>query len=490
MAHAQSREKLPTPMTRSATARPTGQRRTTTDLTASRQGAPCASDAAVVSDNRAQAPAHVQACRAPIDRTPCALCADLHSVDRDFLHALAAHRGSWNAAVESVVDCVGFCEHHGRLVAQTTHMGTVGVILAAVDALDRLMSDETRNAERLEHLASAAERSCPGCRYRDHQLARAVHAHANQAATTPWCFPHYHDIAYAVQSEVLPALTRMELHRLQAIAYEVSEWSLQSRLAAAPDMAAVNTALAFDIAMIAGAAYTASSMRSDCSSASPERFHAQPCSVCKAVDHAEVRWLESVRTAARLKHDVWIVFPTCPTHIRRCTEMNDLEVSASIAEYAASVQTGVLQSGVEWLARDNAARETAKQSVWYRRQSPAYILGQQRRSITRLPRCPACERLIVGRDGAITNLLTALRGRARDALERVENLCLKHYAATYLLLPPGQLRSETARIQVGRLRSMRKRVGQPDGASTDTEESDGLAKAAWRDLVAYLSSCA
>ena len=383
---------------------------------------------------------------------PCLVCERLGMTRTHCFSAGFERPERMSTCSEAIVDSFGFCAEHGALLRQQgEHTPAVRRILsrAAAQILD-LLADIPRNADRIQEIFFAAEEECPGCHLHEHQVTHEIRALAmrrDRLTRTPrLCFSHYRDMVYALQSAELPALARRLLDVL--------------RTAASTD--------AFEEAD-AGDASDAGSLADD----------AEECSVCTDIARAQTHWRDDVATAARLGRDVWIVFPTCSVHLRECASIGP-RVAAMTARYAVGVELDVLARGIAWLERDLATREIARKSVFYRRQSPAYILGQQRKMITRLPRCPACERLVVARDRSIADLVQRLRrgGRERD-FRQVRHLCLKHFAAVYLLLPPDDLRLTVAALQMDELRAIAD--GWQDARGS--EASTGDANLHWRAAV-------
>ena len=124
-------------------------------------------------------------------------------------------------------------------------------------------------------------------------------------------------------------------------------------------------------------------------------------------------------------------------------------------------QLEALRRGSQLLARDRAKRIEAAKSVFYKPQSLAYVLGQQRKMITSVPRCPACARAVVAQERAIVAVVQRFdRARRRGAIDPEGELCLKHFATAYLLVSRGAARSTLVARQIEMLRALRARLVQ------------------------------
>jgi hypothetical protein len=138
-----------------------------------------------------------------------------------------------------------------------------------------------------------------------------------------------------------------------------------------------------------------------------------------------------------------------------CCELGDSRVSLVAVRYAVDVALTSLQHGIETLAREQSERESEAQSVWHKPKSPPYLLGIKRRTITKIPACPACEQLAIARDRAVGELLTLMQDtRHREALERGHGLCLKHFAHAYLISPQGKVRSALVALHKEKLQAL------------------------------------
>jgi len=433
----------------------------------------------------------------------CPVCAGLHRLEADFVAAVSDRPRAIAAAAEDVVESLGFCGHHGAILTQHPDKApTIARILwAATDRMIEWLADERLNAERLFGVFFAADRMCVLCKLQDHHAARHIH----RLFTPPewdvrsrWlCFPHYRDVAYQVKSPELPALAASQLGLLKFASAEIGSIAEQRWAGAKLPPVAAET-----LRVVAGDAEPAweparlgrirsKPVRASADGWSNTRDDSRSCSVCAEIGLAERRWSSAVKTAAGLGRDLWTVFPTCAAHVRLCAQFGDEQIAIMAARHAASVELAALRRGIEMLDRDNNNREVAAKSVFYRRQSPGYVLGQQRRMITDVPRCPTCARLIVAQERAVDNVLKKLREGLHSYLsEHIAGLCLKHFASAYLLAPHGESRSTLATLQTRKLLQLRTRLAQSRDSSDPIAANDAVREAihTWGTVMLRLDS--
>ena len=395
----------------------------------------------------------------------CELCESLHDDPEQSTAGTVGRSEKVESAAESIVDALGFCGYHGLLLTTQadrgiTHMRT---LRDATERVIELLSDEKRYADRLVEICFLAERSCPTCKVDDHRLKHHTNRlteRLESESSVSLCFPHYRAVTYAARPETLAALVGAQRALHEAVVGAVGAIPSGSH-ARTNHSSLLPATLRWALDVVAGQARPRQDL--------PVLYPApEPgCPVCSEIVGAANHWIDAVKAAARLGQYLWTVFPTCPAHIRHCAALNDERIATLAARYAADVQVRALQRGVAALARDNEQRARAAKSVFYRRQSPAYVLGQQRKMITNIPRCPACERLIVARDRAIGSLVQKLRG-SRGRSDRFSIPCLKHFAAVYIFLSEGDARDAFVANQLEVLHELH---GKLKGATADAASS-------------------
>lgn len=345
---------------------------------------------------------------------------------------------------EALVDSFGFClEDAFAFTAAGEQVGWPRIALGgAATRIATMLRSRMRTEEEWQATFFELATKCPGCLARHRRAARAINLLVTRdrwlAEAARSCSAHYRDLVYALPANALVPLARRRVDYLQA-------------RGAVPQPCA-----------------------------GPESFEPSTCVVCAAMAAAEARWLDDVGEGARLGTDVWIVFPTCGRHRACCAALDPMVANATSAHVREREIEG-LTRGIERVAYDNAARDEARRSVFYRRQSAGWILGRQRRMMTERLSCPGCERLIVAREKATNALVARLRSAPEEAEGAVRSLCLKHFAVTWLLLAPGEARARLAALEAAELDAIAHRYGEP--------VSDCLDDAAgWRTAVARFAS--
>jgi hypothetical protein len=428
----------------------------------------------------------------------CTLCGRLREAGEDDRTAFGP-RGRPDAIAEAIADAFGYCAEHGPLLADTDLPARTmaGILHDAIDRIIVLLGDPHRNAGRLDDLCFAAGTACPICRSRDHRAAQAARAIRSVVVSQPpsLCFPHFRQVASLVDSDVLTALARLQLDAMRAAAQEAEAIATRTDAIACSDRAIAERLRAV-LEIVAGARRDLRDHRHaghggapsplDGGSSDPET---PGCPVCEAIAGAHAAWREEVRIAAHLAQDVWIVFPTCAEHIRECAPLDEPQLASRVVRYGAGVERDLLERGIALISADNERRRTAMASVGYRPQSPAYVLGRQRRMVTGVPRCPGCERAAVAREASVARLVERLRKAFdRDVEGRVRALCLKHFAAIHLLLPLGAARQRLVAVELERLGAIRRRLAD-DLVRADAPPY-GAPSASVRDALRSLSAWA
>jgi hypothetical protein len=442
--------------------------------------------------------AHARRCR--IDEAPvclCPVCVSLRSGEGRFLPPVSEQPEGIVAAAESIVDSLGFCDYHGSLLSQIhgQRAAMASALRAATDRMITWLCDESHYADRLFELFFAVEQTCVGCKLRDQRLARAVHQasdrHGDEPVSGALCFPHYRKLAYALKSPSLPGLADAQLRLLQRVTDAIGPLAGEEASARFGLGDVAGATLRWALGVVAGeaavllepVAITGSGAAEALDRRSEERVR---CPVCAEICQAELRWADTVKVVARFGQDLWTALPTCPAHIASCARLGDHDIALLAVRYAARVQTEALRTGVVALAHDNTAREAAKQSVFYHRKSPAYILGQQRKMITKIPRCPACERMVIAQERAVGDLVRKLGdARRRNVTGALRDLCLKHFASVYAFVWKSETRVALVSAQIDTLRGLTDRLSRAIDADGSSAIDEGIAEAmrVWQTAV-------
>jgi hypothetical protein len=184
----------------------------------------------------------------------------------------------------------------------------------------------------------------------------------------------------------------------------------------------------------------------------------EACPVCACISRVLDQWVELTDKAARIGLGLWTVFPTCPTHIWICAHLCGSATAHQVARYVSKIMIESLQRAVAAMAREDQEREIASKSVWFKQKSPSYLLGQRRKLVTRMPRCPACECFAVARDRAIGRILdldtgstapTYSRTRARTVSEAFRRRLLDCSQGRGSRCPDGHAHGEALGSEAG-----------------------------------------
>lgn len=410
---------------------------------------------------------------------PCPVCASMRNIGEDFIKSLTERGSDLKGVAEAIVDCLGFCEPHGKLLVRNQEL------IPSILTLQRqvtgnalaLFDDDARGNERLFAHAWASERACPVCRFSDHRLVQQLHSALQfdgiDCARARLCFPHYRALVSLAPASTLSPLARHQA-RLLGDAVE--------RLEASTPQDALPAATA--IAVVAG------EVPRTFDEHSVERLTV-PCAVCSELERTDELWLDAVRIAAPLRHDLWTVAPMCGMHLQKCVSEVSWDLSRLVMLHTAQIQSSSLVQGLIDMAADEHKRQVASGSVFYRRRSPAYVLGQQRKLITQVPPCPACERLAITQDREISQLLEVVGPRHRSAAATsLPPVCMKHFARAYLLLPTGAPKALLIEHQRRRMRELRTRIAGAQ-ESQDSRTSASALRAflqMWATRIAPVSS--
>jgi hypothetical protein len=431
-------------------------------------------------------------------RAVCAVCEQLRVSEHDFPVNGAERPEDIALAREAIVDAIGFCEDHGAALLRQGDCHALARILGdATDCILGWLGDEKRYADRMLEVFFAVGRACPTCKLQGHRLThhvrRLAEGNHGQPGERELCFSHYRDVANTVSAATLLVLANGQRKLLEAVIGEIGRipeepCSDSDCLPIAPEtlrwasrMVASEVALVDKVSDAERGIHVVTTEGGDRDRDSCD--DETSCPVCAGIQREEARWLEMTKTVARLGHDLWTVLPTCAKHIQQCARCDDEDVALAATRYAAEVQLASLRDGIAALVQDDRNREVARKSVFYRRKSPAYVLGQQRKMVTNLPRCPACERLVVAQDRGIMEALQRLRpARRGTAGEYFARFCLKHFGAVYVYTMPGEVRSWLVGIQMQRFGELRTHLAQAAdrGDATALEHAVRQTMRAWR----------
>ncbi|TAK86250.1 MAG: hypothetical protein EPO20_07950 [Betaproteobacteria bacterium] len=372
------------------------------------------------------------------------------------------------ANARAIADAVGFCHVHAAHVAAPRQFSSAmsAVMHRALAFLRPLFESrpgtEDHALEVQDHVLEilfAARGVCPACSFSERRLSGLLTRHASalrsgraKDAARALCLQHFRALIGLSELSDLTHWVEMEVELLAAA----------ENMLDADDPRALRRLTR----LVAGRR------------ARPPDIQPAPdsdCRVCVAMRTARARWLEVACGSVRTDAAPSLVMPTCAEHIWDCHEADDPNLAAYATRNAFELSLKNLRRAAVVLKQEERKLEEAKRSVWYRKKSPAYILGQRRRVVTKIPRCPACEHIAVARDGAIAGLLEDLRDkRKREEFQGGRGLCMKHYALARIIAPAGPVRDALTNTQLTELSSLQRKLSEsPDKA--------------WQDAAIYLS---
>jgi len=381
-----------------------------------------------------------------MDRSPyadhggaCPLCATADGADAGYGRHVIAGPEQRRHGSEAIAASLGYCASHAELLeAQTEHAADFAALLA--DGAARLVDRFERDPDAAQGALFDAQRACPACRWRDQHVGRDAHRLLDAAgAGRTWpalCIDHLHTAIGIAPQAALPPLLAQQGQWLRGCT---------------------------DIAQVAGSAWPArrqlARLRRRLGGRRVERVAAllddpSGCPVCAWIAQTVEHWIESVHTAVRIGSAGETVFPLCARHLWMAADACD-GARAAIAVHAAAAASRALALGLEAIRRDEQVDAEARASVWYRRKSPAYVLGQRRRGAFRMPACLPCLLTATALEFAVEAVVDALgSARQRQRLERGHGLCTKHFAHAALLAPRGGAREALVAMQMTKLREL------------------------------------
>ncbi len=408
----------------------------------------------------------------------CPACEAVRGSDERYLVTALGDRRHRALASESVSDTLGYCADHGSLLAgDCAHRGPIAQVLSeALDRWSTFLADEAKYGERIEALSFRADRDCPACRFRQHEVAVSNGVTERNFAATPrvtahrveaLCFPHFRDLYVASPAHREPLLDsyRGAFRRHLAALMDGlpgAEDALEADWISGERVAALLNRVAGESRGSPGV-WAHGEMASRCATSGPDgdesaRLDAsRSCPVCIEKHRALRHWLEAVVATVRVRQPLWMTLPTCPYHAWLAAGCGGLEVAAAAAQYAAAISLLTLHRRLWpfWKIEDDGR---VSLPVRRRRRLRARQRGEPtlREALGRPPRCRACERLAVAENRAIDAVLELLRdARHRDAFGRGHGLCMKHFAMTYIFARGYKLRAFLAGSQIARLDRVR-----------------------------------
>lgn len=369
----------------------------------------------------------------------CAICDAMEGTVGDYVAHVLSEPRHLQLSVETTVDSIGFCARHGVRIAKLQG-GSIAIrafLERAVSGILALLDGCPGGEDRLRDLLFAASGACPACSFEGRRLTPLLARHARLARSSggrlapALCLRHFHALVSQSGLDELPRWAAMEAECLSAAAAALEHGM--------PDTLTATARL------IAGPCAASSQMPTS-----------EVCSVCDAMTAARNRWLILLRDSLRTDAAPEMLLPLCGEHIWLCHSIGQTQLSERATRYALEIAVRRLRQAAAKLEEEERRLEREKTSVWYRARSPAYLLGQRRRIVTDMPRCPACERIAIARDRAVFNMLEELPARRGRDTEQVRGLCMKHFAYSRVVAPAGGVRHSLTQAQVEALRTLEK----------------------------------
>jgi len=371
--------------------------------------------------------------------TMCPLCVAADAADAGYCRHVVATPERRRHCIEAIAATLGFCVSHAELIeAAAEHGADFDELLAAAAA--RLVEHFQRAPDHARDALFDAQRACPACQWGEQRATRAAHwllaeCGEERARWPALCIDHVHTAIRLAPDAALQPLLAQQGERLR-------DGAGLAQIGGSPRPA--RRQLARMRRLVAARRFDR-----------VEELFDDPtlCPVCAWIARTIEHWIESVRTAVRIRADAQTVFPLCARHVWIAADACR-DAAGAIAAHAAAVARRALALGLDAIRRDEQADAEAKTNVWYRRRSPAYVLGRRRRAAFCLPACLPCLLTATALEFAVESLVDALGShRQRQRLERGHGLCAKHFAHA-VLLAGGRARDALWALELAKLRDL------------------------------------
>lgn len=410
--------------------------------------------------------------QAELSAPVCPVCAALAEADSRYLSGLTTASHRLDAMAEAVANTMGFCVPHARALARRheRRLEIAELLRHATERLRLLFGTSGSQIHLMLQTLFDARHACAACKNRHHyetakinqlaqELSRLSYDEAVQYSRL-FCVPHFRMLIAVVNPPIASSMLRKRAVILRSLVA-----SLRIRMPGAgeqvdPDEITLSSTMSNIISLLAGTESHVSSgahihrpgmLSHACLYAEPDSALGDPanCPICTELEHATGDWMTSMRAAANLGQDLWIAFPTCPSHVWTCYDSGDSKVAAAGLLHAAETALRLLEHASEAPATtpaDGGGVTTRNDAKKIGRAKP------RRKAPMVLARCRGCEQLDLARDRAVNRLLSLLQDSdLRSAMARGHGLCLKHFAEAYVIAPAGKIRSALAAIQSEKL---------------------------------------
>ena len=397
----------------------------------------------------------------PAKAVPCPVCAGIEGSARAYIDRTFRPGASIPAIAERIADDLGFCERHGRALANdSVHSTGIGAAFsAAIERIEPLLQERVVD-ERCERLFFSAGRRCPACSAEEAAAARLLaplrqrwlRAPGDAGEVETLCWGHFGSLASRLAPEPRGRLIQQYLGVLGS-ADEALARNAPASLTRALIMLRGHDA-GFEAAAQVPESGNAARRVQDLLAA-PDR-----CPTCEAIGDARRRWLQGLRWVAAHESAeyLWLFAPCCPRHLADAAALDSTRLLHDVATFVIVGIAEQLRQQLACILQELALAQQPK-PLWYRsrprrrvKAAPAATLPPKRFVL----RCRGCESEAIALERASSDLLDQMRSsRGRDLLARGHGLCLRHLAHVLPVAPSEDVRSYLARSHAERLRRLR-----------------------------------
>jgi len=401
-----------------------------------------------------------------IEENVCPVCRTSANSDVEYFARAFGESRRFAATSEAVTDALGFCPRHGATLLSQEQLsrGICHVFRDVIPRLVPLLAVRHLYEDRVQQVFFGASSSCPACAYGNRAAARHARRLARQFSSArdqaDWlrldslCVRHFQILAGELKPEVRMTAFTEYVDALDRAAMTTEKLLQSGRVPDALRLEEESAALHHALDLIAGGPVPGLCPDGDalaeaircCPTLVEGIAYPKACPLCLEVDRARRRWIHDVPVAAKFKQIAWLFFPTCSEHIETVVRLGDPELTATVVTHALHVAIGQIYQQILALVRaaeikQELAQEAARFARWGRRRRRKKTEAQEP-AMSRLMKCPGCERLAIAEDHATGSVLELLQKRKyRNAFNRGYGLCMKHFAQVYLMAPKGVLRS-------------------------------------------------
>lgn len=406
----------------------------------------------------------------------CPVCAALADTDSQYFSGLTAGSHRLDVMADAVARTMGFCVPHSRTLAQRRdrRLEIAKLLRYTIEHVRRLFDSPGNQDDLMLQTFFNARHACATCNHRHQNETGKINQRAKELSKLPFneavefsglfCVPHFRMLTAVLKPPMVHSMLRERAIVLRSLVATLRIGMLGPCEQVESNEVTLSWTMANIICFLAGAKPHISSgsrihrpgmLSHACLYADPGAALADPahCPVCAELEHAAGDWATSIRAAANLGEDLWVAFPTCPSHVWTCYESGDKKIAAAGLLHAAEMALRQLEH-----ASESPATTPGDESDGATGNDDPKMNGRakpRRKAPVVPPRCRGCERLDLARDRAVNRLLSLLQeSELRNAMASGHGLCMKHFAETYVIAPAGKIRSALTTTQSEKLRSL------------------------------------